>query len=57
MEKTISIRNTEVMFSIWDLGGMDARLRAVFLFFKLRNLMITKIRATRVCEHAPVCLQ
>jgi len=28
MEKTISIRNTEITFSIWDLGGADCcRLR------------------------------
>jgi len=25
MEKTISIRNTEITFSIWDLGGTDWR--------------------------------
>ena len=25
MEKTISIRNTEITFSIWDLGGMCVR--------------------------------
>ena len=25
MEKTISIRNTEITFSIWDLGGKNKR--------------------------------
>lgn len=25
MEKTISIRQTEITFSIWDLGGEKAR--------------------------------
>lgn len=23
MEKTITLRNTEITFSIWDLGGQD----------------------------------
>ena len=29
MEKTVSVRNTEITFSIWDLGGIPFLVRGV----------------------------
>lgn len=41
MEKTIAIRNTEITFSIWDLGGTS-----------INNY----IRTARICKYASIGL-
>lgn len=48
MEKTISIRGSEITFSIWDLGG---KLRYFLHFADLLE------RSTRVCKYVTPCLQ
>jgi GTPase SAR1 family protein len=49
MEKTIAIRNTEITFSIWDLGGK---------FTPLLRESIGQInhRTARICKYAPTGL-
>jgi GTPase SAR1 family protein len=50
MEKTIAIRNTEITFSIWDLGGRFFRLPL------LNERIDANHRTARVCKYASIGL-
>ena len=55
MEKTISIRNTEITFSIWDLGGN--LLRRSNQRSGLHSDFHFKYRTTRVYQHVTFGMQ
>jgi GTP-binding protein of the ras superfamily involved in termination of M-phase len=39
MDKTILIRNTEITFSIWDLGGKNRLLLLLLLLLLLTSIL------------------
>ena len=56
MEKTIAIRNTEITFSIWDLGG--CYLLVILKIGRLINLCSNDgYRAARICKYVTSSLQ